>query len=81
MDISPGSPVWVIYPDRDYYVENIDDWKAMPDIGLQFIVYEENSNWWCCDEYLYEGQAPKLGLYLTEEAFEEVRKRAFAKHN
>lgn len=48
-----------------------EEWQRLPAIGVQ-VISAFGGVWKGFDEYRYHGKDPKLGLYLSDDAFESI---------
>lgn len=74
-DVLTHEPLAVYFTDSFHIISNAEEWRATPRIGLQVIV-AHGGVWWCCDEYRYHGQDPKLGIYLDDYEFDRIMAEA-----
>lgn len=55
-------------------IATVDDWLALPEVGIEAIVCE-GGYWHGADEYVFEGIS-RFGLYLSEAEYERIEKKA-----
>lgn len=56
------------YPDTRQIisVKSVEDWITLPEVGIEFVIYEGVCASSGHDEYLYHGEHPRFGLMLPE---------------
>lgn len=78
MDILTNDAIQVYYDDGwSYNVQNEEDWKRLPDIGLTAI-RRKSDTWMGSDEYRYHGENPKYGLMLRHHQWYSIKYRVYA---